>query len=335
MNNTFKVKYNLPLGSLVGDKLGLPVEILDNIDNINGDLAYYIIHNYGYLSVYDGKTNTKIQNIDMTNGSSSTFDLSPTENKIVIVTSKNNIILWDISINNTLWTINNYDPGYVLKYECPPQYIKFSPDGKFIITYLENMIRIYNSTNGSLIRKFENTSEALISFITCDFSGDIIIAGYSNGEIKLFSTETGVLLKLIRIHSKEISSIAINKEGSLLVSSSWDCKSYIWDLNTNTSIRKLQFNKKMMHNGHFTPITILHNIEFSFDGKYIIGLCNSKPYLWDVRTGTHIKKLLNTSQFTFRNEVDQQCLLSIKDSEYWCISDDHPEHIVINKTNIE
>ncbi len=335
MNNNLKVKYNLPLVNIVGDKLGLPDEILNYIDNINGPILYYVIRDYSYLNIYDGKTNKKYQKINMTNGSSSAFDISPTENTIAIVNSKNEIILWDITINNSQWIINNSDPDYVSKYKTTPLFIKFTPDGKFIITYLENMIRIYNSTNGLLIRKIENTSQSLISFINCDFSGNIIITGYSSGEIKLFSTETGILLKEIRIHTKEISSIAINKEGSLLVTGSWDGNSYIWDLNTNNRIRKLQFNKKMMHNGIFTPTTIIHDVEFSFDGKYIIGLCNSNTYLWNVRTGTHIKKLLNTSQFIFRNDNINQYLLSIQGSDLRCIGDEYWEEIIVNKTNIE
>lgn len=335
MNNKFKVKYNSPLENIVGYQLGLPTEILDHIDTINGDVTYYVIRNYSYLSIYDGQTNKKIQTINMTNGSSSAIDISPTENTIAIVNSKNDIILWDVSTNNTRWTINNYDTGFVSEYECAPLYIKFTPDGKFIITYLENMIRIYNSTTGSLIRKIENTSVSPISFITCDFSGKTIITGYSSGEIKLFSSESGVLLNNINIHKKEISFVTINKEGSLLVSGSWDGTGYIWDLTQNKIARKLQFNKKIMRTMYFKPSTILNNIEFSFDEKYIIGVCDSNTYLWDANTGEHMKQLSNNSYSTFWNDIKHQSLLSINGTDCWCITDDHPEQIVINKTNIE
>lgn len=332
MHNKFKVKYNSPLENIVSDKLGLPTEILEYIDNINGDILYYVIRDYSYLSVYDGQTNKKIQTINMTNGSSSAIDISPTENTIAIVNSKNNIILWDISTNNSLWIINNYDTGFVSKDE--PLHIKFTQDGKFIITYLENMIRIYESTTGSLIRKIKNTSESMISFITCDFSGKTIITGYSSGEIKLFSFESGILLNNINIHKKEISFIAINNEGTLLVSGSWDGNNYIWDLTQNKIIHKLQFNKKIMSTMFFKPSTILNNIEFSFDGKYIIGVCDLNTYLWDISTGEHIKQLLDHSYSIFLNDSKHQSLLSINGSNCWSIGDEHPEEISINKINL-
>ncbi len=83
-------------------------------------------------------------------------------------------------------------------------------------------------------------------------------------------------------HTHSVWCVAISPDNSKIVSGSF-CEFYIWDMYTGTTLQKI--------NGHTSWIRC---ISFYYDNSIVItGSDDNNIYIWDIKTGLIINKLIN------------------------------------------
>jgi WD40 repeat protein len=74
---------------------------------------------------------------------------------------------------------------------------------------------------------------------TFDKTGDRIITGADDKQIKIWCTRTGRLLATLRGHEKEISNMDVNASNTLLATSSLDGVIRVWCLKSGSQVAVL------------------------------------------------------------------------------------------------
>jgi WD40 repeat protein len=68
----------------------------------------------------------------------------------------------------------------------------------------------------------------------CHWRG-ILVAGFSNGTIRLYNTETGRKMAEIAAHGRSVTGVDTAQDSGLLLSVSEDCTASVWGLTEETS----------------------------------------------------------------------------------------------------
>ena len=112
-----------------------------------------------------------------------------------------------------------------------------------------------------------------------------ILVGGSWQKIWVWNLQTGELLRTIDAHSHWVLSVAINRDGNTLVSSSADTTIKVWDLSKGSLIRKINAHSNWVNAVEITP-----------DGKTIVSASADKTIkIWDFNTGKLQHTLKNHS----------------------------------------
>ncbi len=86
-------------------------------------------------------------------------------------------------------------------------------------------------------------NEQMLTVITLEFSADgmILAIGYNTGEIRLYDTEGGSLLRSIQAHIDDVTSMAFSYDGRYLVSDSWsnDPNTYVFETSSGQKVTTL------------------------------------------------------------------------------------------------
>jgi WD40 repeat protein len=116
--------------------------------------------------------------------------------------------------------------------------------------------------------------------ITYSPDGRYIAAGYSNGLIRIWNLQTGVMGRTFSGHSGPVWSVAYSPDGNMLVSGSADHTVKCWDMRSGKLIRTLT--------GHSGTVSF---VTFNTNGAYIASGATDKTIkFWETSTG----KLLQT-----------------------------------------
>ncbi len=109
--------------------------------------------------------------------------------------------------------------------------------------------------------------DSQVTFLTLRSEDNLLINGYQNGQINIWNTETGELLKSIKQHTDKISHIAVSNNGNYFASGSYDGKVIIFDMNSYQKIKEIKNPSILPYNNiKGKEITFL---VFSSDDKYI------------------------------------------------------------------
>jgi WD40 repeat protein len=144
----------------------------------------------------------------------------------------------------------------------------------------------------SVYTSFETDSKIIFGICFTYKGGALGIA--DNNEIKVYSTEDKKLLNEFKNgHKKQILTIDISNDSTILVSGGRDSTIIIWDFITGKVIKSLSFQKG-----------IVTSVDISSDGRYLIsGGTDRKVYLYDIEKD----ELVNT----FPNHSDDICSVKI------------------------
>jgi WD40 repeat protein len=107
------------------------------------------------------------------------------------------------------------------------------------------------------------------------------LAVTDNKSVKLFSTQTGELLKeFTNGHRREILTIDISKDSSMLASGGKDSTVVIWNIKSSEILKSLSFHK-----------AIVTSIQFSPDCRYLVsGDSDGRVMLYDVKLDRVIRE---------------------------------------------
>ena len=217
----------------------------------------------------------------------------------------------------------NLKTSFQAHINSPINRIKQIPNGYVASTSNDKTVKIWNPlTNWTLIQTFTGHTSAVqgLEYI-CDekiASGDLLYiiiwtistgntsmkinvssytqslqllsngvhlaAGLQNGLINIYNLNDGSLISTLIGHTTSVFNLVLERDRDLLISSSGDTSTLIWNLKSNTLIFNLT--------GHTAGVRGLKLVSFD---TFITGSGDGTLKLWNLTVGTLIKTLLGHS----------------------------------------
>jgi len=165
--------------------------------------------------------------------------------------------------------------------------IEFSPTGESIIGSGKDGKRIIlDVITGNELKSFLESSCKAGVFSP---NGKLYISGLGEKDLKLWDTNTGLILKTFSKQTYKTGAITFSPDGKLFVSSSGDRSMILWDIDTGQDLRTFK-----------TAVQNIFSINVSPDNKLMItrhgSIHNFNDHvikLWDLRTGQYLKTLIS------------------------------------------
>ena len=236
-------------------------------------------------------------------------EFSPDGNYCLTYSLDNTVKIWEKKSGLLLRNLQHLD--------CVTS-AKFSIDGTQILTSsADKTACLWDLSTGNILHKFQHSG----SVFSAEFSSNqklIVTAG--NDTIRIWENSTGKLLSQLIAHEGPINSVVFNKEGTLILSTSWDNTARVWETKTGKLLRTIK-----------CPEGVFKGI-FSPDGKTLLTISryDSIVYLWDCNSGAIIRKLgghndyITSAKFNF----DGNKIISTSYDKTACIWDSHNGNIL-------
>jgi WD40 repeat protein len=123
--------------------------------------------------------------------------------------------IWSVSSGKSLALLKEFNEW--------PGCVAFSPDSQFLATGDYGKVRVWKVPSGESFSVFEEAG-ALFAFSP---DGRFLATG-SADEFTMWNTETGKKLQTITAHTKGLTCIAFNPDGTCLVTTSMDNTAKLW-----------------------------------------------------------------------------------------------------------
>ncbi len=151
------------------------------------------------------------------------------------------------------------------------QALALSRDGGLLLTGGDSRtVRLWNTSNGSLVRTFSIEDRAVRSLGFSPDAGQIIV-GTVNGSLTLFDVDGG-LVRALSGHSRSVLSAAFADQNTLLTTG-FDGTMRVWDLQSGFEVRRFDTADE--------PTVSLQAGTLSADGQTVLtGLSDGRMRLW-------------------------------------------------------
>lgn len=153
--------------------------------------------------------------------------------------------------------------------------VRFSPDGKRIVTLGKNTMRVWHATTGQIAAgPFQQRIRGWDAIFSPDTTQ--VVYGASDNTIRIINALTGNLVcEPLKGHSAPVYSVAFSSGGKRIASGSADNTVRVWDART-------QKVKTGPFGGHTDDV---YSVAFSPDGRSIVsGSLDKTIIVWDART---------------------------------------------------
>lgn len=175
--------------------------------------------------------------------------------------------IWEISTGKEAFCFN--------KHNNPVSFVKFTTDNNSIISFAkkEDHLLQWNFSNGEILRKSGKENELLLQTSSSqDFS--LFAVPYNNAiGIANFDSRKLNLIKFLRGHNADISSVCFAKNKRFLASGSKDRTVRLWDVETGNEIKCIRADLGPFEIDNHSSNKML--VRFTPDGKYLIYSCDS------------------------------------------------------------
>ena len=134
--------------------------------------------------------------------------------------------------------------------------------------------------------------------------GKYIVSGSNNGNVKIWSTETGDVVRALTGHTRVVTSVAFSRDGKYVVSGSNDKSVKIWSTKTGDVKWSL------------TNTEMVTSVAFSNDGKYVVSGSHDKSVkIWSTETGNIVHTLTDTGVWSVAFSSDGKYVVSGSDDK--------------------
>jgi len=161
--------------------------------------------------------------------------------------------------------------------------LDFSPDGRYLVSTDRESARVWNWTDGSLVRSWRSASYSIYHAIF--FGNDLLLTAGSEritdslyaGSIRLWRLSDGALLRIWTSHAYPMTQLTFSADGGQLATAGTDGRILLWDAADGRVLQQLaaQPVERYVYALHFAP-----------DGNTLAsGGQDGLLRLWDVRRG--------------------------------------------------
>jgi WD40 repeat protein len=182
--------------------------------------------------------------------------------------------------------------------------VRFSPDGRLIITFSGNSARIWDWEKGVSIAELKGHDNPITGIA---FSrGGELMATSSNKEktVQVWRLATGKRAVSFKNQDALVTNVAISPDSTMVVTTNADRTARLWDIATGKLLRVLS--------GHSSPAT---SVEFSRDGQYILTAGDRTARVWDGSRGYDFTNRATEAKWVSGREQGQSAELKFPGKE--------------------
>ncbi|MCG2826111.1 MAG: hypothetical protein L6265_05915, partial [Thermoplasmatales archaeon] len=174
-------------------------------------------------------------------------DWSSDGNKIATGADDSRLKIWNVSTGEILIDVKAHNDGITT--------LEFSPDGKMIATgagfsnievpggagseSLDTTVKLWNSTNGELIRTMEGHEDG-ITKVRFSSDGKYLASSSIDTNIKIWDVNNGDCIRTLEGHTGDVNDIRWSDNGKKIVSCSSDYTIKIWDIEKGEVIKEFE-----------------------------------------------------------------------------------------------
>lgn len=117
----------------------------------------------------------------------------------------------------------------------------FGPSQQIIASYDDGVFMVWDAAGARVLStsKYENKGFVTASVLSLD-GRTAILSNYQDFSVKVISTSTGQMLRQYREHSSEIQTASISYDGKLAVTSEYDGRLKLWNIETGETVRTVE-----------------------------------------------------------------------------------------------
>jgi len=174
-----------------------------------------------------------------------------------------------------IWNIDSGKEIGLLKHDGRVEIAAFSPDGKYVITAADNLIRIWDADSGLKIaqRKLQNSAR----IVSAEFSPagtHVLTASYGDDAAHVWNVDSN---ETVRLEHYKVTSATFSRDGKRVATTSF-ADTRIWDVGSGKEIMQLY--------GHTDPV---QSASFSRDGNRLVTRAyDGTARIWDTNSGKEI-----------------------------------------------
>ena len=114
-------------------------------------------------------------------------------------------------------------------------FIEVSPDGKYILSNSDHIIKKWNFESKKYLRAIEGHKDCVLS-VAISSNGETIVSGSKDNTIKIWNSRSGECIKTLKGHTGAVFDISISLDERIIISKSKDHTVKIWDFITGECI---------------------------------------------------------------------------------------------------
>lgn len=236
-------------------------------------------------------SNIQLTDINGFNGVIVTLGVSPDGNTLIVASNDGQISAIDI---------NNYDIIYSIPLKANPYSdIAFSSDGEFFAVAEQQIVYVYETQTGKLVRNLHEHVGNVSSLAISPDDRTLVSASGQDLTLKIWDLESGKLLQDIGEDVDSVSTVAFHPEGEFFVTGAGGIGSdrtiKYWELQSNQQstddeleeISQYEYESEEIPEYELVQTLpkqfgFIYDLTFDSNGRKLVGIVRNYVKIWDL-----------------------------------------------------